>query len=417
VSERPYANWLEGYLNYAQELAESPKIFHLWTGISVLASVLGRRVWLPWGDGALFPNLYVVLVAGSALCRKSSAIRIGQRLLQRLEEKFQGKHPPFMLYLKRLTKEAFIQRLHEVEAELGSAPVTVHADELGACLNRDAYRSGFFEDLIKFYDGDPFGTDTKTAGTYVVERPCVNLLGGTTPDWFTDVAPSTAMTGGFLPRILFVYQDRNSRRIPHPVMTTQLKKLQDHLVAELLELCKLRGKMAWSEEADEQYVSEYMNYNPIGPDYMQPWFGRKYTTGLKLSIIMAAMLDRSLVIGPGHFGMAMDLLDNLEVPMTRMLGLVTRAPTVERGRTIIRLARWMYENRIEGFTYREALNRFAGELTTEAIREDLMQLEQGGHLRITGRGQRKDGTYQLKDLRFYPIKEALEELLSIKAKE
>lgn len=416
MGKRPYSNWLEGYVNYSQELAESPLIFHLWTGISVLASVLGRRVWLPWSSRKLFPNMFIVLVAGSALCRKSSAILLGQELLQDIESRFTVTTPPFTLYLERLTKEECIRRLAEVESLIGDAAVTVHADELGACLNRESYKSGFFEDLIKYYDGSPHGHGTKTSGSYRVERPCLNLLAGTTPDWFSDVAPPSALSGGFLPRILFVYQDRNPRRIPHPVMTEELVNLRQCLIQDLLELSKIQGEMTWSAEADRQYVEEYMEYNPIGPSYMEPWYGRKYATGIKLSLIMALMMDRSLVIGERHFAMAMELIDELEVNMTRMLGLVTKAPAIERGRTIVRLARWIYDNHREGFTYREALNRFAGETTAAIVRDDLMDMEQGGYLAI--RGKRKpDGTYQMKDLKFVPDLEAIEDMLHLKGKE
>ena len=56
------SGWLENYLKYTSA-QESPDAFHLWTGLSVLAGALQRRVYFKQGYFRVFPNLYIVLCA------------------------------------------------------------------------------------------------------------------------------------------------------------------------------------------------------------------------------------------------------------------------------------------------------------------------------------------------------------------
>ena len=93
--------WLEKYLEYTED-QESPSIFHLWVGLSLISAVLGRRVWIDRGYYFLFPNLYVVLVAGSARARKSTALGIGVGLLKKAGVDVN-------IISQKITPEAFIK--------------------------------------------------------------------------------------------------------------------------------------------------------------------------------------------------------------------------------------------------------------------------------------------------------------------
>ena len=79
--------FIESYMAYTSG-QESPTDFHYWTAVSTLSSAVGRNVWLDRGYYKLYPNHYVILVAGSALSRKSSAINIGIRILRKALERF-----------------------------------------------------------------------------------------------------------------------------------------------------------------------------------------------------------------------------------------------------------------------------------------------------------------------------------------
>ena len=82
-SEKEYQDdFIDLYLDYTKG-QESPRDFHFWTAVSLISGAVGRKIWLPRGHDMLYPNHYVILVAGSAMSRKSSAINIGVGLLRR----------------------------------------------------------------------------------------------------------------------------------------------------------------------------------------------------------------------------------------------------------------------------------------------------------------------------------------------
>ena len=60
-------DWLTTYTEYTSE-QESPALFHLWVGTSVIASAMERRCYINRGYYTLYPNLYIVLIGESAPC-------------------------------------------------------------------------------------------------------------------------------------------------------------------------------------------------------------------------------------------------------------------------------------------------------------------------------------------------------------
>src|SRR5262245_35982101 len=73
------------FLNLYMELVEhteSPRVFHVWSALTGVAACMGRKTWLPWVDGQLFSNVYVLLV-GSPASRKSTAMKIMEKRLKK----------------------------------------------------------------------------------------------------------------------------------------------------------------------------------------------------------------------------------------------------------------------------------------------------------------------------------------------
>ena len=68
-------NWIYKYLKYTDQM-ESPSSFHIWSALAALSCTLQRKVWINRGFYTLYPNQYIILVAESAFCRKSTAIGV-----------------------------------------------------------------------------------------------------------------------------------------------------------------------------------------------------------------------------------------------------------------------------------------------------------------------------------------------------
>ena len=64
---------------------EPPKLYHLWSGITAIASALRRKCFCNWGmRGYVYPNFYVALV-GPPGGRKGTAMRLAKTFVEDLE--------------------------------------------------------------------------------------------------------------------------------------------------------------------------------------------------------------------------------------------------------------------------------------------------------------------------------------------
>jgi len=98
-------NWLDTYLEYTA-FQEAPLKFHMWTGLSTLASVLQRKVKLPRGYFNIFPNLYVALVAPSGFT-KTSAADISIKFLKEVKRHRDNRGKGNLLVYTRLLQRSY----------------------------------------------------------------------------------------------------------------------------------------------------------------------------------------------------------------------------------------------------------------------------------------------------------------------
>ena len=78
--ERVLPDWLDSYLQYTEN-TESPRSYHEWCGLSVLAGALQRRVYLNMGFETIYPNMFVILIGPSGAARKGVALGIAKSFL------------------------------------------------------------------------------------------------------------------------------------------------------------------------------------------------------------------------------------------------------------------------------------------------------------------------------------------------
>ena len=88
MSRRHFTNWLKAFTEHAK-LSEAPREFHFWTGVSTIASVLRRRVWIDQRHFEWVPNFYIILVGPAGVVTKSTSMKMGLKLLASID----GIHP------------------------------------------------------------------------------------------------------------------------------------------------------------------------------------------------------------------------------------------------------------------------------------------------------------------------------------
>ena len=326
MARRIKDSWIREYLRYTEN-TESPSMFHLWVGISTIASVIDRDVYVNQGFFKIYPNLYIILVAGSQECRKSTAISIGESLLRNLP------NPPNIVSQK-MTPESFIEaiqpysRIGESGIVSMKSTATILAHELSVLIDRDAAKNGFIALLVDLYDckedGVPWEYRTKKRGVEEIYNNCINLLGASSPEYLRISLPPDEIGGGFTARTILVYQDKPEKRIAFPIYTEKEAKMKENLIYDLDEISKIKGEFQWLAESRKWYENWYMTRDTSNvPDGLAPYYVKKAEHLLSVAMILSIAESDDLVLTPIHLEAALATLEENEILMPyAMEGLI-----------------------------------------------------------------------------------------------
>lgn len=326
---RKLEDWLKGYLQYT-EGQESPDVFHLWCGISAIAAAMERRCFLDRGYYTLFPNLYVILVSGSAVARKSTAIGVATRL-------YKMANPEGTIFSQKMTPEALIAVLHEGYNKRKISSGYVVADELSVFLGDGARDAGLIQLLTKLYDCTDFDYHTLSRGKELCSNPCCNMIAGSAPDWLKTSLPAHAIGGGFTGRIVFVHHVGSGRRIAFPKMTPEMKVLREKLTDDLTYITKIAGEFSLTEDAHDWFEDWYVDvYKPDEVEgALKPYMARKPDTLLKVAMIVSISRGDSLEITEEDCKVAIDLLVENERFLPEMMRLIQSTEVGEQAGRVL----------------------------------------------------------------------------------
>ena len=223
----PKDSWIAKYLQFTQN-QESPKRFHVWAAISTLSSAMARRCYMNRVYYRTYPNQYIIMVAESALCRKSTAIKIAT-------DNILGASGVADVVRQKMTTEFLCSYLSN-PAKVDNA-ITIFISELATGLGQSAMASGLIPLLTNLYDSpDKEEYRTKGAGDFKMNNVCVNLLGATTLDWLSTSLQFENVEGGFTGRVLFVVAEDNDIKIPWPMVDSSLITIRCGLIDWLVQL-------------------------------------------------------------------------------------------------------------------------------------------------------------------------------------
>ena len=409
-SEKEYQDdFIDLYLDYTKG-QESPRDFHFWTAVSLISGAVGRKIWLPRGHDMLYPNHYVILVAGSAMSRKSSAINIGVGLLRRAtQNKIDSglTHGISTILSGKMTPEALCRAISSrglegmletdakpVVADNTSRPCYLFSSELGVFLSKAAQSNGLVDLLIDWYDcPDVFEYITKTSGSDYVYEVFISLLSATTPDWIAQNVTSSVFNQGFVGRVIFVHSERSDIRIAHPVVDSVLEKLRDRLVTHIEHRMGMAGEMELTRDAWDYFEAWYNKREELpGLDNVQSgFFGREHTHVLKLAMTFSIARRRTLKIHVVDIQDAIDKISHTfdgltsifkevryanEIFETKIVeGVIKDAKTIDRSTLLRNVYRKMNKDKLD-----ECLSilKAAG-----VINEDVKTRKGGGRAKIT----------------------------------
>ena len=316
---RRLSNWLKSYAEHTS-ISEAPLQFHLWTGVSAIAAVLRRRVWIDLKSFQWVPNFYIVLVGPAGVVTKSTTMRLGYRIVRQVPG---VKFGPQSLTWQGLAKA--LSEATQMVAPPGVASDNLTADRLPmACISCDIGELGTFlkpsdKEMVDFltdmWDGQKTSWKRILASKedLVVENPWLNVIGCTTPSWLQNNFDPSMIYGGLMSRCIFIWGERKQKRIAYPdevVLSTEYDQMEDDLVHDLREIGNLLGPMQINEAARklgrQWYEEHWDNERPehAKSSMFDGYWGRKQTHIHKLAMVLSAAESDSLVITEEHLSKA-----------------------------------------------------------------------------------------------------------------
>lgn len=329
------------YFSYVGK-TECPRIFHRWTSISCVAALVGRDIFMPFGHNEIYPSIYVMLM-GAPGTRKSTAIKIGQKLVATIGyDHFSAD---------RTSKEALwldmqSEQEKNVEAYLGDADLEdleiniptelyIVADEFNDFMG--VRNEEFQTALTKMWDSPPeYKTRAKNSASTSIYKPTVNILGGNTPGGLSKGFGVEAINGGFFSRILFVHAEATNVKIAFPASPPGDIKLQ--LLSRLRKISDLEGGIELNKEVRSLLSAIYHKYPGIPDRRFNYYQTRRHTNLLKLCIVMAATRT-TLALSVEDVIKANTLLHVTELQMPQAFGEFGLAKNAEVTNTVMEIIR------------------------------------------------------------------------------
>ena len=314
-------NFIRTFLSL-RENTEVPGHFCFWSAVSGLASCLGRSAWLDMSNRwTLYPNFFIVLVAGSGRLHKSTAIDWMEDLLHEVS-------PPLNIISQKLSPEKLITALHPSKSKDLTEGVIV-VDELSIFLNRNSYIQGLGTLLIPLMDCKKhYSYDTHIRGKEKLNNCCLNVLSATTPHSLHDDQPTNLLGSGLSSRMIFAHVSKPEPPVGLPPKDDKWGEKNEQLLEHLNKVRLLQGQFKVPDEVFEKYDEDHKTWC----NENEEWFNDPFRTGyasrrsqhiLRLAMVFAVSEDPKLEISLDHYEGAKLSIEESERNMNKIVRYVT----------------------------------------------------------------------------------------------
>lgn len=299
--------FLRAYMQFTQ-VTESPDTFHLFSIVSVLSHVVGRKAWFSMGVRPLFPAFSAFLVSPAGQARRSSAIRLAVEV---------GRAAGACVVQDQMTPEGLASVLTTTPTAM------VVADEAATLLTKREYMADMPALLCTLLDCPDAYQRTLKGQVLTVANPTVNALFGCAPDWIANALPKTALGGGLFSRMIVVYEASRKRLIALPddeVDGRLMQEMKRELGLRLREIQETDfGQLSYDKEAKDMFRQFYVdNDRRMGDasERMAIYYSRKPDHVHRLAVLMhCARSDREETISEDTLARTLTLLSVIEPGM------------------------------------------------------------------------------------------------------
>lgn len=353
-------NIFDLYFDYVAG-TEPPVVFHRWAFIGCLGALLGRQMWMPFGNSRLFPNQYIMFV-GDPGTRKSTAIKQASKLIGLAGfDKFGAQKTSMEKFLLDLQEDGT-----EEDAQVGGwkKPERKGGDAINilSALNlkfdgdtaNEVPREMFiaadefnnyigsgnlaFQSLLgELWDWDEptrfYKQRLKNSKSISIYQPTISILAGNTPSSFADCFPLATIGQGFMSRLILIHAESSGVKVTFPEAPDAL--VTDRLVTHLKRMRQsCIGPITLEEEAAGALDLIYKGWAELEDSRFKHYSTRRFTHLLKLIMICcAARLSTRVTVQDVLY--ANTILSFAETTMPKAIGELGKSKNAEAANKIM----------------------------------------------------------------------------------
>lgn len=310
---------LDTYITGYNAQSESPKRYHQWCYLGIIATTIGRGAWLKFGKENIYPNAYIMLV-GQAAARKSAAIKPAALLLDATGyttvAKGKTSKEKFLLDLsghvddvetvtsyagagktkaELMTMSLFDNKISAIDSNINHE-MLIASDEFVNFIGVGNYE--FLSILGELWESPKaFESRVKNSKSLKITNPCVNIMGGITPTTLSVAFPPEIIGQGFMSRLLLIFGEKTSVKTTWPDDTEEAitAKLVNHMHQIKINVS---GQMTCNREGEAFEALDwlYKNWENIPDSRFANYSGRRFNHLLKTSMLFAANKLRTEIL-------------------------------------------------------------------------------------------------------------------------
>ena len=329
VAYRHFPDFLTAYMDYARDYF-CPDSFHLWTGLSIMAGSLERKVWLTRSDkNTYYCNLFVLLV-GHPGQGKSTALNAGVKLLERVKIERDEK---FNILPNQVTEAMFLELMQDGKTSFNykdhvfwQCAGYYYASEASSEL-RNIF-GDFLAALTNMYDCPQIWRKQIKGRPepIILSNVCLNMLAGATFDYLKQLVNEESVMGGFASRLIYVIE--KDKKLREPSWEPKTNKLISHeymqkIQDDLVQIHNLSGPMSVTPGFAKAYSDWFASFDQslidLKSNRLQSLMTRKHTNLVKLCMLMSVSESDSLLIEKSHFDRALLMLEEVSKDVSEVV--------------------------------------------------------------------------------------------------
>ena len=430
---------LEKWQGYTSGLP-SPQNYIDWGYRYLISACLQRRVWCPPKHRPCYPNLYPILVGRPGI-GKGQVIKSVEEVLRfhklEVNDNDQTKGTPEERMIAEKMAEADLKAAQEVEnnGTNGAAstekplliPMAANATTYEALvqhMSRCLRRINYFEDdpatgakkmkiyshsslcfcleeiaslfrknthdvinfLLETYDcNENYEYSTKTKGKDRIRRVCLNLFGGTTPDFMQRTFDDGLLNQGFSSRAFFIYANKNRKTIFFiPELTNEQAAYREEIIKYVKGLTKLHGQVTL-DTSTINFLQDWWETYEKSPQLrasqsrkMEAYYSRKNIHVMKVAMATHFGETLDMHIPKARFEEAIEILEQEEKTMHMALTMECDNPLANASAAIVQYLTIAGEK-----TFNELLAEFWGKVRRNELEEILEFLGESKQVKST----------------------------------